>query len=1812
MSTWLDEYRRKLATTLASKRGGLTRPGMSVSDISLQMAQNYVPRQSSGSAKASRNSGGNFWQELWDIPFNPVRNTLTIGQKVLDALGTTNYGVANMATEAAERGEESGIFNLAQAIINPTKAPELLARAYGETQGADMLTNPVEDIGAFWRGVSHQKHTTFDDYLEAKGRPAGLMRGLEGFLMDVTFDPLSYVGATAMNKVGRGAMKIPGVAPTVAKARNLGRAKGKTTPINLDEYPIKAEVEETLPPLETLPPPVGTPYDRRPDFVGAGTGGSWDNLVPEQSRDFLESLADISTRSELGPLANESGLLALPPGPTVAREGMGAVGGPSARPFVAGERGIESPNFDARELADIATYSEIQRLLSAVPTRRKAPDDDLFFDVRILDPKEPFKVTEKIVGTELVSKADPKGEVLKELAGRALRDMMANPQTRGRTILKAPKGYKGPTKNGKVSFADAGKWAAGNPERIEALNASFAEAASRMAKKPSALRKEQIRIFEGPVPKTVTVKEMEEMLTGNVPVERLQRTALPGGGGKRIPLAKYRQSIQAQMRALRADPTMQELRNVVEKVETENWIPVRRRYPKGSKQLATWRRHMEEAGFTRQEINALNRNANLSEAAYRALFQKIVDKKIAQKYDLDSLEAAIKDKRVDAEDIKPLLDLLGVKTLRGARTRIDKIQARIKAISEGSAPAMERGGLFDELDARRAKPGTPEYDVRNARGETVTNPSAADFVDTALAVGDDLSAPVGKVSRQEAEAISDTLAQFNSGLQKKVREWRFKTNRGALRNSPTPGEGQATFIHGYNAKDQYTVANKLMRNLSEQYTPKVWNSMGPEQRVNIFLNSLKTTEDTLKARGFFPILGHGDKGTPLSLHDILSNLPPAIVNQHVLSFPTAQATENWLDFAKAMLDDIEDMAKPSSKVLRDLENIALKPMVRYQKWDKKSKRMVKLDKPETIQSNFAKAAAKSGNKRQYAQERMVQPMLKIAGKLDMVRKKNMAEYVIGESKAVRQATDEIIAKFNEDITSGAIASAIHRMSKIGRETTDTLKKNDVEGFAAAPLRTEEQVKVEIESIADGSMLHVAGKAAQGYAKAGNKAEIAKVTGAQTKAVAQSDREIIRNAIIEGDLTDFNLQQELEFGLVSRFARHLGPHIGNKELRPWLIGERNAAQAIAMRYTAGLNKLSKMYTTEQLAEAFRYIQNPSLATNLSPETLQVVESLRGPTNMLFSEDLADDAFSFFKREGFTIDQVNRMLAHNGLSEKFRFRQSLDDWREWDLDDPLDALSRLQATAQHLSALKTVGAKFTEHFGHDTPIIGRKMVRIKKGHGRTLKSNIRGSEHQDSWLFDFIDDSKFYDREIAEQLSVLDKAVTEMYIPASRGKFMRAYDTLLHSTKAGYTIYRVGHHIRNAVGDAWLNWMIGVRPKDYVKGTKALAVSRGMYRDMDFTKWLANMGENPVVRGDEVLVRKTLPGGRTVELTAAQINKGMFRKGALPDHNIIEDTGFNSPLSGLSAELGIPTNNKVIQTLVRPTGGRVRKAATSFSEVRDHMFRAPQFIRELEKLTPRTHFPNGKKMTDEQILDDLFDRAASATRKHHPDGSDLTTFERQAARRMFTFYSWARKAIPLVLEHILMRPGRFMVYPKAMYNIAEGQGIDLNGYGDPFPSDQLFPDFITESVQGPIAKVGGSYIGVKPGTPGVDILDEYFGTPYESLLNAVVPFVRVPFELGTGHKAGGVPIMDKSDYIGQQIPGMGYADRAANTLFGVTVSSGFQDPLYTAKSNEGYEDPLTAIGLLNWLGGMGVTDMSKPSFRKAAEYDMRDRMRKAAGG
>jgi hypothetical protein len=275
-------------------------------------------------------------------------------------------------------------------------------------------------------------------------------------------------------------------------------------------------------------------------------------------------------------------------------------------------------------------------------------------------------------------------------------------------------------------------------------------------------------------------------------------------------------------------------------------------------------------------------------------------------------------------------------------------------------------------------------------------------------------------------------------------------------------------------------------------------------------------------------------------------------------------------------------------------------------------------------------------------------------------------------------------------------------------------------------------------------------------------------------------------------------------------------------------------------------------------------------------------------------------------------------------------------------------------------------------------------------------------------------------------------------------------------------------------------------------------------------------------------------------------------------------------------------------MQPFGGKVNAAAHAWVQGMDHFTRLAQFIHEVR---------NGRG-----DLATIFDTAGKQVRKYHPDGMDLTDFERTVLRRVIPFYSWTRKAIPFTIEGMLAKPGKFLVYPVTTSTLNFGNAANINP-GQQFPSDQLFPSWITDSGIGPIGGPGGilshitgdstGYVTSSLPLPPIDLLQTYGNHPNEGILGGLNPLIKDPIELMQGqHIDTKVPITNPAEYAATEaLPALGLAQRLTNIGTPKQATQGVGN----------------AQNITNFLTGLKLTNTAQ--YVKQAKYELHQKQTQA---
>jgi hypothetical protein len=319
--------------------------------------------------------------------------------------------------------------------------------------------------------------------------------------------------------------------------------------------------------------------------------------------------------------------------------------------------------------------------------------------------------------------------------------------------------------------------------------------------------------------------------------------------------------------------------------------------------------------------------------------------------------------------------------------------------------------------------------------------------------------------------------------------------------------------------------------------------------------------------------------------------------------------------------------------------------------------------------------------------------------------------------------------------------------------------------------------------------------------------------------------------------------------------------------------------------------------------------------------------------------------------------------------------------------------------------------------------------------------------------------------------------------SRG-FMKYYDKA-HNVLKGYMIMSPGFIMRNLYGGMFMNWLAGVSPVRYSQFMKAYSrlamereVSVGRASDRDLAKLIKSQGKVP--EEHMVYVRELSdsgafgPGQAGVEFrdTSQPINVGGRE---VTFQNLKPWSSSFLPLRGMRKL------NVKAETILRGTIGFDRLASGQ---------------------------------TIENAFDDII--------KFHFDYDDLSKFEREGIKRLIPFYTWTRRAIPLMMEQYAVNPAPFHRYMQGMQALEaepgtrEGQvmpkwllrqgGVptDIELFGQGGPGNSLFfaPDLPMRTF----------YDIVNPMFKGDMSPTERLSEGLRAAASMVTPMFKAPLEAG----------------------------------------------------------------------------------------------------
>jgi len=361
------------------------------------------------------------------------------------------------------------------------------------------------------------------------------------------------------------------------------------------------------------------------------------------------------------------------------------------------------------------------------------------------------------------------------------------------------------------------------------------------------------------------------------------------------------------------------------------------------------------------------------------------------------------------------------------------------------------------------------------------------------------------------------------------------------------------------------------------------------------------------------------------------------------------------------------------------------------------------------------------------------------------------------------------------------------------------------------------------------------------------------------------------------------------------------------------------------------------------------------------------------------------------------------------------------------------------------------------------------------------------------------------ELAEEVSKFSRHLSN---PQTANVIWRAFDRAQSIWKLWATSLRPGFHLRNHYSNLWLRYLAdpeAVDPRWTFRAAK-LEFKRQAGMKLDDTKPFLKLsnGENLTEAEVMELITKTdiaHPGGLGGFDEPMRGFKTTWEGAAAEGEGAISRTG-----RAISRYSPVPVTQRNI----------IGQGARHVGEAVENTDRIALFLQQLSKTSNLKH-------------------AEMMVKKYLLDYGELSDVERIWMRRIFPFFSWVRKAVPLMMKEFVQQPGKFTTLPKLF------RAVRVGATGSPeVPEEALkyMPEYMGE--------LGAEYIGIPgyewvnpnfpqqelnklmtlgditgrlPGAKNIPLpiprMMNFGGKGEPSMMEALSPFFKTPIEYATGY-------------------------------------------------------------------------------------------------
>lgn len=515
-------------------------------------------------------------------------------------------------------------------------------------------------------------------------------------------------------------------------------------------------------------------------------------------------------------------------------------------------------------------------------------------------------------------------------------------------------------------------------------------------------------------------------------------------------------------------------------------------------------------------------------------------------------------------------------------------------------------------------------------------------------------------------------------------------------------------------------------------------------------------------------------------------------------------------------------------------------------------------------------------------------------------------------------------------------------------------------------------------------------------------------------------------------------------------------------------------------------------------------------------------------------------------------------------------------------------------------------------------------IASGEFVAIKDSTAGS----SLVRWFPEEDNLFPKTMAKQIGALERHYNYT-MENNMGKFLQNSMTILGIFKTTQTILRPGHLVNTTVGDSITSLMRGTNPLLFKDSSRLVMKFAGAKIAADWTESGAGQAMSFLeqslrgINGRELKEAQSgmvfdIGGRKTIsdeDMILLLRDAGALRTNISANDELIQQAELRSFATG-SDQATSYNKLKLEKTQLKATGADIKRVwLTATKPAGDAVAYAGNIPRVATALDV---LKKGSFKNREEAVRAINEELGI----YHPMIEQLSAWERQKVRPLFSYYTWLKGAHYAMLKMATEHTAAMVIPSKIFYNQALANQMDPGSIGNLWGDKEDTPSYLNYSTYGPTSKGPRGGIVYRPSALPLDVLDTWniqfdptksvdkqaFDNLKSVGQGVLGKNINMVFQPGLEFLTGTDPSTGSPSTVRDL---KGAADNLLSNIGTMQLFQGLN--LYTPP-NKGPDsaNPLTPrdreLKLLNFAFGQRVMDTGAPSSVKNARSDYNARMKR----